>query len=648
MTIKEIAALANVSTSTVSKIINGKDSNISPATRSKVLKIVKEHHYEPYGTVKSITAPKKFLIGLLLNSLSNISPLLSGILKASQEYGYQLLVFNSNGLPEEELKHITALCNARADGVIWEPVNAQSSEHAHLFTRHNISVHCLNAPEGFLSYEIDFEKAGYELTQKMIQKKHTHIACLLRKNDSRSKHFQEGVQKCLYDHKISLQNQQVLYSPVEAPYSSIIAHKVTGIVSAYHSDAILLYEQLENMHYHIPSTLSLAGLQDEGTEENYYFPHISCIKIPYHDFGYYICRSLIRICEKTSEDGAPLLFSPDYVFTHQKSISMPSSFRSKKLVVVGSINMDITFIVDRLPQAGKTNEILTSVTSVGGKGANQSVGAAKLGREVSIIGKLGSDLDSTVILNTLEKEHVSVYGISYDMNAPSGKAYIYTGEDGESTITILPGANRSLLPENIQTQKQLFDNARFCLLSTEIPINTIMETARTAYAAKVDVILKPAVLKSLPEELYLLTNIFVPNQKEASVLCPHEDTVPAQAEFFYQKGIQTVIITLGDQGCYLKDADGGRYFPAADFIPVDTTGGADAFISALASYLMEGCPMEQAVRIATFAAGFCISRQGAVSSLTDRNTLETYIAQNAPELLVKKEKAPLLAEKHQI
>lgn len=635
MTIKEIAALANVSVSTVSKIINGKDSNISPATRDKVLKIAKDYHYEPYSTVKSISAPKKFLIGLLLNFTSNISSLLGGILKASQEHGYQLLVFNSNGQPEEELKHITALCNARVDGVIWEPVNAQSLEHTHLFSRQNISVHCLNAPEGFLSYEIDFEKAGCELAEKLIQNQHTHIACLLRKKDPRSVHFQKGVQKCLYDHKIPLQKQHVLYSPVDELYSSIIAHNITGIVSAYRSDAVLLYEQLENLHYHIPSTLSLASLQDEGAEENYYFPHISCIKIPYHDFGYYVCSSLIRVCEKASDDGAPLLFSGDYEFTHQKSISAPSSLRSKKLVVAGSINMDITFIVDRIPQAGKTNEIRTSVTSVGGKGANQSVGAAKLGREVSLIGKLGNDLDSTVNLNTLEKEHVAVYGISYDRNAPSGKAYIYTGEDGESTITILPGANRSLSPKNITAQCQLFDNARFCLLSTEIPIVTAMEVARTACAAKVDVILKPAVLKSIPEALFPLISIFVPNQKEASVLCPHENTIPAQADYFYQKGIPTVIITLGDKGCYLKDANGGRYFPAADFTPVDTTGGADAFISALASYLMDGYPMEQAIRIATIAAGFCISRQGAVSSLTDRNTLETYIAQNDPALLLK-------------
>ena len=181
--------------------------------------------------------------------------------------------------------------------------------------------------------------------------------------------------------------------------------------------------------------------------------------------------------------------------------------------------MDLTFIVNRLPQAGKTTEILTSVISVGGKGVNQSVGAAKLGREVALIGKLGNDFDSSLILNTLEKERVTASGIYRDINMPTGKAYIYTGEDGESTITVLSGANQNLMPEDIQNQRHLFANAGFCLLSTEIPISAVLEAARIARESDVKVILKPAVLQAIPDELLSLTDIFIPNQKEAAALC---------------------------------------------------------------------------------------------------------------------------------
>ena len=116
-------------------------------------------------------------------------------------------------------------------------------------------------------------------------------------------------------------------------------------------------------------------------------------------------------------------------------------------------------------------------------------------------------------------------------------------------------------------------------------------------------------------------------------MCPQYGTVEEQADYFFRKGIKAVIITLGHEGCYLKTADSAKYFPAADFISIDTTGGADAFISALASFLIEGYSLEKSIRIATYAAGFCVSRQGVVPALVDHNTLETHIKKLEPELL---------------
>lgn len=631
MTIKEIAALAGVSVSTVSKIMNGKDGNINPATRSRVLKIAKEHHYEPYSTIKNITAPRRFLIGLLLNSFCSASRMIDGILDTAQKYGYQLLIFNSSDSLEQELKHITALCNSRVDGVVWSPVSSQSIEYERFFTRQNIPICYLNAPEHISTYSIDFVKAGYRLTQELASHKHTRIACLARKDDPLSAKVLDGFQKCLYDHNIAFQEQQVLYTPVHNCYASIIAHGVTGIVSAHYSDALALYEELEHLHYYVPASLSLVSLC--AGEESSYYPYISCIQIPCYEFGCHICEALIQQCESSTRDGGPSLFMPEYTFTHQKSISAPSFLRPKKLVVAGSIHMDLTFIVNRLPQAGKTTEILASLISVGGKGVNQSVGAAKLGCEVSLIGKLGNDFDSSLILNTLKEEHVTAHGIYRDVNMPTGKAYIYTGEDGESTITVLSGANQNLTPEDIQKQQHLFTDAGFCLLSTEIPVNTVTEAARMAHHSGVKVILKPAVLQEISDELLALTDIFIPNQKEAAALCPHKASTEEQAEYFLERGAAAVIITLGHKGCYLRTKKENLFFPAENFASIDTTGGADAFICALASYLTEGYSICKAIRIASYAAGFCVSRQGVVSALVDRSTLETYIAQHDPSLL---------------
>ncbi len=307
--------------------------------------------------------------------------------------------------------------------------------------------------------------------------------------------------------------------------------------------------------------------------------------------------------------------------------------RHKKLVVVGSVNLDVTFNVDRLPPPGKTTTILKATTTAGGKGTNQSVGAAKLHLEVSLIGEIGNDPEATFLFDTLERENVTTQGIHRDLNAYTGKAYIYIENSGESAITILSGANGKLSPERIRNRQYLFKNASFCLLTTEIPIDTVIEAAKIAREAGVKNILKPATLKSIPEQLLALTDIFIPNRKEAATLSPYCSSTEEQAEYFLKKGVEIVIITLENEGCYLKTADTSQYFPAADFLPIDTTGGADAFISAFASYLSDGYSLEQSIRIASYAAGFCISRQGVVPALVDRNTLETYIRKVEPELL---------------
>lgn len=630
MTIKEIANLAGVSISTVSKIVNNKDQNINPETRSRVLKIVKDYNYTPYGNAKNISTAKSFLIGVLLKNGSETNLMLNGILYTAQKYGYSILLYDSGSSMEMELKHITSLCKNNVDGVIWEPVSEHSKEYEHYFMEQNISFCYIN---GFSddSFYIDFAKMGYILTQKLLDYKHTKIACLLKEKSLRSALVLEGFRKCLYENQIPYNETMELYISDKEYFSKIINYDISGIVSSHFASSLILYKQMERLHYHIPSDLSLVSLRDD-VREGISFPNISCLKIPYLEFGHYICEELIRKCEKNGSHSDHLFATP-YVFNNEDSLEAPSFMRVKKLVVVGSVNLDITFNVDRLPQSGKTTTILKSTITAGGKGANQSVGAAKLHREVFLIGEIGNDADATFLFDTLERENVTTQGIHRDLNAHTGKAYIYIENSGESAITILAGANGNLSAERIRKRKYLFKNAGFCLLATEIPIDTIIEAAKIAKEYGAKNILKPATLKSIPEQLLSLTDIFIPNRKEAAALSPCCSSVEEQAEYFLKKGIEIVIITLGNQGCYLKTADTAQYFPAADFLPIDTTGGADAFISAFASYLSEGFSLEQSIRIASYAAGFCVSRQGVVPALVDRNTLETHISKLEPELL---------------
>lgn len=632
MTIKEIARLAKVSPATVSKIINNKDQNIHPQTRDRVLQIVKEYNYTPYGAVKNLTQKKTFLLGVLLKNIFQLNCMLEGLLATAQKHGYQLIVLNSNGDDETELKHITALCKNNVDGVIWEPISPDSLSHARYFQAQDIQICYLNAGELVPSYQIDFVKMGYALTQKLIDCKHTNIACLLQPGTLRSDMVEEGFRKCLYDNKISYHEGMLLYAPDKDFSAKIMQHGFSGIVSSHYDNALALLEHLQRHRYRIPATCSLVSLKGEsdgGTSA----ACISSMLIPYRDFAAHVCLELIRDCEKTGNGSGDYIFSSDCELDGEDTLDTPPSFRLKSLVVVGSINKDLTFNVNLLPQTGKVTSILNVTTAAGGKGVNQAVGTARLGRRVSLIGFVGNDTNSSMILDMLEQEKVETQGIARDMDVQTGKAYVYIEENGESAISVLSGANASLSARAVFSQRHLFKNAGYCLLSTEIPMQAVVEAARIARAYGAKSILKPATIKSVPQELLQYIDIFVPNRKEAAALSPAGLSLEEQAEHFFAKGIPTVIITLGHEGCYLKTESCARFFPAADCMSVDSTGGADAFISALASYLVEGYSIEQTIRIATYAAGLCVTRQGVVSALPDRSTLESFIRKFEPKLI---------------
>ena len=146
-------------------------------------------------------------------------------------------------------------------------------------------------------------------------------------------------------------------------------------------------------------------------------------------------------------------------------------------------------------------------------------------------------------------------------------------------------------------------------------------------------IVKPSACSSMTREMLADIDIIIPNEDELFELCSkYYPSMEAQAASMLECGISAVIVTLREKGCYVKTKDWEQYFSAADFSAVDKTGASDAFISALASYLLYGYDLKKAVRIATYAAGFCISREGVVPALIDRSSLETYIRQKEPSL----------------
>lgn len=629
MTINEIAKLAGVSASTVSKIINNKAKSIPPTTQQRVLEIVKKYNYTPYGMIKSSLQSKTFSIALLCTFFDN-DQLLAGIVQEAQNHGYCVLIFNSQNNLQLELRHINTICQKHVDGVLWEPVCPESISYKHYLTECNISINYFNNYFQNDAYNIDYIQMGYALTQKLIDYKHKQIACLLMPDSYCSQLVFEGFRKCLFDNQVSF-NEQLKYFTNEGDYHlRLISSNITGVVSSHFSASLDLCNQLSRLHYSIPSDFSLVSLKKDSSDM---YVHISGIEIPYRKFGIFIVQRLIEKCENKKNTDTNTVFSPEYQFTDELSIDYPAALRRKKIIVVGSINIDNTFNVDSLPQFGKTTRILNTSMTLGGKGANQAVGASRLGCEVVLISTVGNDLDSILALNTLRNEKLSENGIFRIMDTQTGKAYINISKDGESSITILSGANAFLTKECILRRRHLFENVGYCLLSTEISEDAILIAAKICKDFGAKNIIKPTTLKQLPCELIPYIDILIPNKKEADLLCSMYTSVREQADFFFHLGIPVVIITLGSEGCYLRTETMSRHFPAIPTAAVDTTGGADAFIAALASYLLEGFSLENAIQIAICAASFCIERQGVIPALVDRSTLETYVNKVNPNIL---------------
>lgn len=627
MTIKEIANLAGVSISTVSKIVNNKAENINSETRDRVLKIVKEYNYAPYSNLKQSNTAKTFIIGVLLNSLGPSFELLNGILTYAQSHGYSTLLFESNENPETELKHITALCKNNVDGVIWEPINELSLENESLFQKQNIPCCFYNCPNHLNSYQPDYEELGYLMTTELILRKHTNVACMIKENNRISEKILNGFKRCLVDNQIFYTNNMVITETANM-VQSIVTERYTGIINTHFLSAANFYQSMKRLNYEIPKDFSLITVCDSNFAKE---SDISVFQIPFRSLGKTICQDIINQCEQQPFSTAGSVLA--YNLNHTQTLSSPFQEKNKKIIVVGSINMDTTLNVDELPSSGKAIISNSSSISAGGKGANQAVGIAKLGPEVTLIGKVGTDVDAAIIITTLNEEHVNTVGIKRDSQNITGKAYIHVQADAESTITILTGANHSLSSQDISSVQHLFSGSAYCLLCTESPVLAIYEAARIAKQKGAVNILKPAALNKIPEGLLEQIDIFIPNRLEAQILCPQYDSPEEEAAYFLSLGVKTVIITLGQNGCYLRTQTTSKYFDAVSFPSIDNTGAADAFIAALVSYLSKGYPLETSIQIATYAAGFCISRQGVIPALIDKNSLEQYIAKFEPSLL---------------
>jgi ribokinase len=306
---------------------------------------------------------------------------------------------------------------------------------------------------------------------------------------------------------------------------------------------------------------------------------------------------------------------------------MPAQ-KSKKsrIAVVGSSNTDMVVRTPGIPRPGETILGGEFFMAAGGKGANQAVAAARAGGEVTFVARVGDDIFGRRAVEGFIRDGIRVDHIVRDKRAPSGIALIFVAPDGENSIVVAPGANARLSPADIKRAAKVISQARILVLQLEIPLDTVTEAAKLASAAGVPVILNPAPARPLNDQLLRCVTVLTPNETEAELLTGirirRKSDMKRAAVMLLDKGIRTILITLGAQGVFAATREKMEIFPAFKVKPVDTTAAGDAFNGALAVALAENRPLFDAVRFAEAAAALSTTKPGAQPSLPKRVEIE--------------------------
>jgi ribokinase len=294
--------------------------------------------------------------------------------------------------------------------------------------------------------------------------------------------------------------------------------------------------------------------------------------------------------------------------------------------------MDLVVRSPRIPVPGETIIGSNFQTLPGGKGANQAVAAARLGAQVSMVGRIGHDAFSGALQNNLIGNNVDCTYVVRDPESATGVALITVDDAAQNTIVVASGANMQLTPADVTAAESVIASATVLLLQLESPLETVLRAAELARSHGVKVILNPAPAPAepLPAQLLSLVDIIIPNETETSLLTglPVENDAQTRiaAATLRELGVGTVILTLGERGSLLASQTETKLYPAFKVSSVDTTAAGDAFVGGFGTALAEGNSLADAIIWGNAAGALAATQFGAQPSLPLRETVEALLA----------------------
>ena len=293
---------------------------------------------------------------------------------------------------------------------------------------------------------------------------------------------------------------------------------------------------------------------------------------------------------------------------------------SNKVAVLGSINVDTTYHMERFPEPGETLAAKDKSSAPGGKGANQAVAAARSGSQTYFIGMVGTDAEGKFMREALQADGIDTSHIGNDSHHGTGTALVTLDANGQNDIMVYGGANQAMTTANLKDLDALMEEVDFLVTQFETPQEVALAAFKTAKAHDVITVLNPAPAKEILPELLAYTDVIAPNETESALLSGIEITDEASlvqtAQVFQAKGVTTTLITLGSKGAFFATKDDHGIVPAFKVKAVDTTAAGDTFLGALISQLDPTMTnLADAIRYAQRASSLTVQRMGAMPSI---------------------------------
>lgn len=299
----------------------------------------------------------------------------------------------------------------------------------------------------------------------------------------------------------------------------------------------------------------------------------------------------------------------------------------KKLVVIGSSNMDLVVSTEHFPLPGQTVMGNKFMTNFGGKGANQAVAASLLGGDVTFICKVGNDNYGREMIEKFQKDGIDTQYVTATDQAATGIAVITVDANGENTIVVASGANGLLASEDIRNAEPAISQADVLLMQLETPIEPLCTAAQMAHEKGKYVILNPAPAPKapLPSDMLRHIDLIIPNETEATSITGVEISDLQSAEramkALKELGAKDVMITLGEKGVLAYEDVKVKLFPACKVQAIDTTAAGDTFCGALSVAICQGREMKEAIAFANKAAAYTVQHEGAQCAMPHLNDL---------------------------